>query len=53
LQLNIVRQAHPRDHLELGLDEVDMLLFVLDDLACDVAADVVATAFGMRNQLSI
>src|SRR6185312_11012339 len=31
LQLDVILQAHPLDHLELGLEEVDMLLLAGQD----------------------
>ena len=33
LKLDVVLQAHARDHLELGLERVDMLFLILEDFA--------------------
>ena len=36
--MDVVLEAHARDHLELRLEGVDMLLFVREDFAGEVAS---------------
>ena len=47
LELTIIVQTHPLDLLELGLEEVDMLLLVLQNMGKQVARHVVAHAFAI------
>ena len=42
LELDVILQPHPLDHLELRFERVDMLLLIVEDVGEQVAADVIA-----------
>ena len=50
LQLHIVLEAHPRDHLELGFERVDMLLFIFEDFREEIAADIIANGLAVGDR---
>src|SRR5260221_626080 len=50
LQLDVVLDAHARDLLDLGLEEIDVVLLVFEDILEQVAADIVADGFGMGDR---
>src|SRR5687767_8034807 len=47
VELDVVGDAHARDHLELALQRVDMLLFILEDVGEEIPAHIVADGFAM------
>src|SRR5690606_10336978 len=51
LQLDVVLQAHAGNHLELRLEEVDMLLLALENSFEDLAADEIAHALAMLDRV--
>src|SRR5579859_125611 len=46
-ELDVVLDTHQPDHIELLLDEIDVLLLVLQDVREELPADVVPHGFGM------
>src|SRR4028119_1088306 len=50
LELDVVLESHPRDHVELLLDRVDMLLLVLEDRDEQLAADIVLDRLAMGDR---
>src|SRR5688500_20373716 len=51
LQLDVVLQAHAGDHLELGLEEVDVAFLAFEDALEDLAADVVPNLLAVQNRV--
>ena len=47
LQLDVILDAHSRDHLELLLERVDMLFLIVEDLREQIAADVILDLLAM------
>ena len=51
LQLDVVLQAHALDHLELGLEEIDVLFLTFEDALEDLAAGEVAHALAVLDRV--
>ena len=50
LQLDVVLQAHAFDHSELGLQKIDMFFLAFEDAFEDLAADIIAHRFRMKDR---
>lgn len=50
LALQVVLQAHRRDHTQFGFQEIDVLLGILQNVADQIARDVILALLGERDQ---
>src|SRR3954463_15530910 len=50
VELDVILQPHPRDHVELALERVDMLFLAGEDVDEEFAADEIADRLAMRDR---
>ena len=53
LRLQVAFFADALDQLKLGLQPVDVLFFVVEDLLKQIAADIVSSLFGLLDRVAI
>ena len=50
LQLHVIFQTHPLDHIKLRFEEIDMLFFIREDFCKQIAADKVISRLAVGNR---